>query len=294
MSRKQRYYMRGIGVGILVCALILIISRINTPADISDEEIVSRARALGMVDPGDLSLSAAEDLESNNGSDASGDQTGTDTSADPTLNANGTGTSADQTGNAGGTDNSAEQTESADGSDASGDQEGTDTSADPTENANGTDAFADQTVNANGTDDPSDQAGNADVTDASSDQTGNANAQSGDQTDTSADQTDNANGTDTSADQTGTGNGTDTSAGQNGGGETVPNDNSYAVLVVERGNSSDVVARRLESLGVISDAVDFDKYLVNNGYAGRISVGTFQIQYGSDYDLIARTITRSL
>ena len=225
--------MRGIGVGILVCALILIISRINTPADISDEEIVSRARALGMVDPGELSLSAAEDLESNNGSDASGDQAGTETSTGQTENANGTGTSADQ-------------------------------------------------------------AGNADGTDVAADQTGNANTQSGDQTDTSADQTDNANGTDTSADQTGTGNGTDTSAGQNGGGETVQNDNSYAVLVVERGNSSDVVARRLESLGVISDAVDFDKYLVNNGYAGRISVGTFQIQYGSDYDLIARTITRSL
>ncbi|MCR5740780.1 MAG: MSCRAMM family adhesin SdrC [Lachnospiraceae bacterium] len=232
MSRKQRYYMRGIGVGILICALILIISRINTPAEISDEEIVSRARALGMVDPGDLSLSAAEDL-GNGEAAALAPDNNTGSTSDAV-------TDTDQSGNTGST------------ADA-----GTDT---------------DQNADNVSTDDAgttADQSGDNDST-AEAGTDANQNADNGSTSDTVTD------------------------AGQSGDVETVPDGNSYAVLVVERGNSSDVVARRLESLGVITDPVDFDKYLVANGYASRISVGTFQIPYGSDYDYIARAITRSL
>ena len=224
--------MRGIGVGILICALILIISRINSPADISDEEIVSRARALGMVDPGDLSLSAAEDL--GNGEAAA---------LAPDNNTGSTSDAVTDTDQSGHTDSTADAGLAAD---QSGDNDSTaEAGTDADQNAdNGSSADA-------GTD--TDQNGN---TDSTSD--------------------------------------TVTDAGQSGDVETVPDGNSYAVLVVERGNSSDVVARRLESLGVITDPVDFDKYLVANGYASRISVGTFQIPYGSDYDYIARAITRSL
>ncbi len=224
--------MRGIGVGILICALILIISRINTPAEISDEEIVSRARALGMVDPGDLSLSAAEDL-GNGEAAALAPDNNTGSTSDAV-------TDTDQSGNTGST------------ADA-----GTDT---------------DQNADNVSTDDAgttADQSGDNDST-AEAGTDANQNADNGSTSDTVTD------------------------AGQSGDVETVPDGNSYAVLVVERGNSSDVVARRLESLGVITDPVDFDKYLVANGYASRISVGTFQIPYGSDYDYIARAITRSL
>ena len=240
--------MRGIGVGILICALILIISRINTPADISDEEIVSRARALGMVDPGDLSLSAAEDL-GNGEAAASAPDNNTGSTSDAV-------TDTDQSGNTGST------------ADA-----GTDT---------------DRNADNVSTDDAglaADQGGDNDSTaEAGTDADQNADNGSSAEAGTDTDQNEN---TDSTSD-------TVTDAGQSGDVETVPDGNSYAVLVVERGNSSDVVARRLESLGVITDAVDFDKYLVANGYASRISVGTFQIPYGSDYDYIARAITRSL
>lgn len=232
MSRKHRYYMRGIGVGILVCALILIISRINTPADISDEEIVSRARALGMVDPGDLSLSAAEDLGSG------------DTSADQTDSSDNTDSDNAYNGDASG-DNSSY-------GDA-GTVSGSDTAADQTQDTNDTGTSPDKTEDTNNTGTTDNPSGGA-----------------------------------------GTVSGNNTAAGQSDITSPVPDGSSYAVLVVEKGNSSDVVARRLESLGVITDSRDFDKYLVDNGYAGRISVGTFQIPYGSDYDYIARVITRSL
>ncbi len=248
MSRKQRYYMRGIGVGILICALILIISRINTPVDISDEEIVSRARALGMVNPGDLSLSAAEDL-GNGEAAALAPDNNTGSTSDAV-------TDTDQSGNTGST------------ADA-----GTDT---------------DRNADNVSTDDAglaADQSGDNDST-AEAGTDADQNADNGSSADAGTDTDQNGN-TDSTSD-------TVTDAGQSGDVETVPDGNSYAVLVVERGNSSDVVARRLESLGVITDPVDFDKYLVANGYASRISVGTFQIPYGSDYDYIARAITRSL
>ena len=248
MSRKQRYYMRGIGVGILICALILIISRINTPADISDEEIVSRARALGMVNPGDLSLSAAEDL-GNGEAAASAPDNNTGSTSDTVMD-------TDQSGH---TDSTADA--------------GTDT---------------DRNADNVSTDDAglaADQSGDNDST-AEAGTDADQNADNGSTADAGTDTDQNGN-TDSTLD-------TVTDAGQSGDAETVPDGNSYAVLVVERGNSSDVVARRLESLGVITDPVDFDKYLVANGYASRISVGTFQIPYGSDYDYIARAITRSL
>ena len=248
MSRKQRYYMRGIGVGILICALILIISRINTPADISDEEIVSRARALGMVNPGDLSLSAAEDLGN-----------GETTALAPDNNTGSTSDAVMDTDQSGHTDSTADA--------------GTDT---------------DRNADNVSTDDAglaADQSGDNDST-AEAGTDANQNADNGSSADAGTDTDQNGN-TDSTLD-------TVTDAGQSGDAETVPDGNSYAVLVVERGNSSDVVARRLESLGVITDPVDFDKYLVANGYASRISVGTFQIPYGSDYDYIARAITRSL
>ncbi len=240
--------MRGIGVGILICALILIISRINTPVDISDEEIVSRARALGMVDPGDLSLSAAEDL-GNGEAAALAPDNNTGSTSDAV-------TDTDQSGNTGST------------ADA-----GTDT---------------DRNADNVSTDDAglaADQGGDNDST-AEAGTDADQNADNGSSADAGTDTDQNGN-TDSTSD-------TVTDAGQSGDVETVPDGNSYAVLVVERGNSSDVVARRLESLGVITDPVDFDKYLVANGYASRISVGTFQIPYGSDYDYIARAITRSL
>ena len=240
--------MRGIGVGILICALILIISRINTPVDISDEEIVSRARALGMVDPGDLSLSAAEDL--GNGEAAA---------LAPDNNTGSTSDAVTDTDQSGNTDSTADA--------------GTDT---------------DRNADNVSTDDAglaADQSGDNDST-AEAGTDADQNADNGSSADAGTDTDQNGN-TDSTSD-------TVTDAGQSGDVETVPDGNSYAVLVVERGNSSDVVARRLESLGVITDPVDFDKYLVANGYASRISVGTFQIPYGSDYDYIARAITRSL
>ena len=46
---KLKYYLRGLGIGILVSTVILMISFSGHKADISDKEIIARAQVLGMV-----------------------------------------------------------------------------------------------------------------------------------------------------------------------------------------------------------------------------------------------------
>lgn len=52
---KLKYYLRGLGLGIVVTTLILVIAN-NISKDISDEEIIRRAKQLGMVMADDENL----------------------------------------------------------------------------------------------------------------------------------------------------------------------------------------------------------------------------------------------
>lgn len=47
---KLKYYMRGIGIGVLVTTIILVIAFAFTGNNMSDEEIIDRAKKLGMVE----------------------------------------------------------------------------------------------------------------------------------------------------------------------------------------------------------------------------------------------------
>ena len=60
MNTKIRFYMRGLGIGILVTALILIAVNLkNNKGEMTDAEIRERAAALGMVDGNSYSLTDA-------------------------------------------------------------------------------------------------------------------------------------------------------------------------------------------------------------------------------------------
>ena len=65
-----------------------------------------------------------------------------------------------------------------------------------------------------------------------------------------------------------------------------------ATITVIRGDSSVSVARRLYEAGLVESAVEFDRYLCDNGYDKVISVGTYDIRYGMDFADIAKLITR--
>ncbi len=57
---RLKYYLRGLGLGILVTALILGIAGGNGQSTLSDEEIRARAKELGMVDGSNLTLSQVQ------------------------------------------------------------------------------------------------------------------------------------------------------------------------------------------------------------------------------------------
>lgn len=65
-------------------------------------------------------------------------------------------------------------------------------------------------------------------------------------------------------------------------------------ITIERGDSSFPVCQKLQELGIIEDAADFDTYLVENGYASRIRVGEHTLKKGMSYHDIAEAISDPL
>ena len=62
-------------------------------------------------------------------------------------------------------------------------------------------------------------------------------------------------------------------------------------ITVARGSASDTVCQQLKDAGMIEDASEFDKYLIDNGYASRIRVGTHTLTKGMDFHAIAEAIS---
>ncbi len=219
MSRKNKYYMRGVGVGILVCALILIISRKNTAAVISDEEIISRARALGMIESGEQSLTEATGV-----SDAS-DYTGVSSSPEQTVSP------------------SVQEPVS----------DGEEDPASSTDTSPETSPEASPEPSNEPSSEPSPEPSNEPSPEPSEAPSPEPSPEAG--------------------------------------SDPLLTDLVYVTLTIYSGNSSDTVARRAEELGLVTNAKEFDSYLVTNGYANRIRVGSFEIPKGASYEFIAKAIT---
>ncbi|MDE6761094.1 MAG: hypothetical protein K2J90_10530 [Lachnospiraceae bacterium] len=65
-------------------------------------------------------------------------------------------------------------------------------------------------------------------------------------------------------------------------------------LTIEGGASSYPVCQRLQELGMIDSAEEFDSYLVEQGYASRIRVGTHTLSKGMSFYEIAEAISDPL
>lgn len=64
-------------------------------------------------------------------------------------------------------------------------------------------------------------------------------------------------------------------------------------VTIESGSGSGTVCRQLEEAGLIESATSFDRYLIDNGYSKRISVGTYEIRVGATEEEIAKIITKT-
>lgn len=73
--------------------------------------------------------------------------------------------------------------------------------------------------------------------------------------------------------------------------QSVETARQYVTVVVYPGEGSLAVAKRLEVLGVVENAVVYDKFLCRNGYDRRIRVGNFSIPVDASNEEIARIIT---
>lgn len=63
-------------------------------------------------------------------------------------------------------------------------------------------------------------------------------------------------------------------------------------FTISGGMYSETVSQRLNELGVIDDAAGFNRYLVENGYAGKIRIGTYTFTTGMSYAEVAAIISR--
>ncbi len=74
--------------------------------------------------------------------------------------------------------------------------------------------------------------------------------------------------------------------------ETKENAGEKVTITVHGGDSSVAVSNVLVEAGLVEDAKEYDRYLCSNGYDKRICVGTYEIEMGSDYETIAKIITK--
>lgn len=62
-------------------------------------------------------------------------------------------------------------------------------------------------------------------------------------------------------------------------------------LTIVAGEWSSDVSEKLERMGIVKNAKQFDKYLNDNGYSERISAGTYSVSASDSYEQLARKIT---
>ena len=61
-------------------------------------------------------------------------------------------------------------------------------------------------------------------------------------------------------------------------------------ITVEKGNGSDTVAKKLEAAGLVSNAHDYDVWLMQNGYDRIIAAGEHKIPKGASNEEIAKIL----
>ena len=227
---KFKYYLRGIGIGIIFASIIFLIAyRENVPAKMSNEEIVERAKQLGMVEANDP-INKLIDKKSDNKSD----------------------------------ENASEEKESA---------EKASTEEIKTEAENTEATTEEQTTEATTTEEQ--------TTEEQTTETKTTEAKTTEAKTTEAKTTE-----------------ARTSEQQAAEKQTTEEKNTKKSKTIEitiaRGSSSYPVCLKLKELGLIDDAAKYDDYLIEHGYANRISVGTHKLKMGMSYHDIAELISDPL
>ena len=301
---KWKSYLIGLGIGIIVTAVIMQIVVGGRKTTMTEEEIIAQARSLGMVfasevitdgqeatdasdttlvTPGQTLSTPGETLfASDNASFAAPDETAAQEGA--------TVLSASQGTNPAGTDGAMG---SAGAQDADADDEGP-LDGEAYGSGGGTSAAAGTGLSGTGTSGSGTGSGTTSGTGTGTTGTGSSTSSGG------------ASGTGSGTTGGGTSSGTAATslaekeaeaAGTSGGTEesasadTPGVDMGSMVMTIPSGVDSEGAARILQDVGLIDDAIAFNNYLCRNGMDRYIRAGTMQVPRGASYEEVARVLT---
>ena len=248
---ERKYYLRGLGLGIIITAIIMGFAVKGRPA-MTDEEIMQRAKELGMIENTMLAEPVQETAQK--------EATPADTakaSDEKTVNA--------ETAKPSDTDAETDTTKTTD----------KETEPDTTKTSD-TDAKTD-TAKPSGTEMKADAAKTSD-TDGETDTAKASDAEV---------KTDTAKPSDTEG-KTDTTKPADTETNTD---VAKPSATGVQDITIVNGDSSVSVAAKLEQAGLISSASSYDSYLCSNGYDKKIRPGNYSIPADAGDEEIARIIT---
>ncbi len=252
---KLKYYMRGLGIGIVLTTLILAIAR--PKEELTDQEIVRRAKALGMGYGSDELNSEKNQVLNgilDNGEDSQ--EPGADTAPGE------------------GTDPEAGTKQEADGNIS---ESGEDTET-------GTNIVSGEDTETGASTEPGENTETGMNTEPGENIETGTNTESGENTETG---TNTIPGEEAESGEEAMPEVTseqDPSEGLNPAEELI-------TFTVVRGMYSGEVSKVLKEAGLIQDAKDFNQYIIKKGKASVIRVGSFTLPMGATYDEIIKEIT---
>lgn len=264
---KLKYYLRGLGLGVIFTTVVLAISFGIHGKDISDEEIVSRAEKLGME------MKESNPLFPENLLESETDEPGSEKQNAETLTKNGQKSDSKDSDNntPDKTDQSPNKTDS--------NQAGTGSNkTDSNQAETGSDKTSSNKAGTGSEKTGSNKTGTGlDKADSNKSGTGSDKAGSN-KTGTGSDKTDsNKTGTDK----------TDSKKTEQDADGSKPN----VTLTVKDGDGCRQIAEKLQKLGVIDDTEKFRDYMSRQGLDGMIQTGTFSISKNATQKEIAKILT---
>lgn len=251
---ERKYYLRGLGIGIVVTAIIMGFA-LSGKKSMTDAEIIARAKKLGMVENTVLSDLNHEDAGKEDEKSAGDDEAGQE--------------SQDKS-----------QGEAPENQDASMQTEDTE-SEEPGETAKEDEtARASEEEDKDTSDTGEADSGIADTADNPEDGAETAKADSGAGSTRNETSPGRAGGV-TAAE----------AAAEPEDAKGIITSAAVKTITVSSGDGSYTVARKLADVGVVTSAESFDTFLCQNGYDKKLRTGTFSIPADASDEQIARIVT---
>ena len=311
---RLKMYLRGLGLGIIVTTLIVSAGKSGRAAELSDEEIKTRARALGMVEEDDLLLSQASELAEEAAKNEVKDENSNDAAMSP-VSADTLSENTNVTGSESLSESGIKKAVSAD----TVKNAKNDGKTSELKSAGAESALDHSVKNSEKKDDKSEDtkeagldAGKAALSSSTDKKTSSSSdkktsSSSDKKTSSSSDKkTSSSSDKKTSSSSKASETAVETPAQvevqapeaaqipateTEGAGEPLPSSTAALSVTIVKGESSTAVAKKLQAAGIVADAMQFDQYLCLNGYDRHLVTGAHTIPAGASPRDIAEIIT---